>query len=455
MTELARALEARLGPGKVSAEPERLAPYGRDESGLPPRPPDVLVLAEGTADVVATLEVARSLRAPVTPCGARTGKSGGSLPAHGGISLSLERMDRIVALAAADLTATVQAGCVTGTLMAAAEEAGLFYPPDPNSWETCTLGGNVAENAGGPRALKYGVTRDYVLGLEAVLPSGEVVRTGRATMKGVAGYDLTSLLVGSEGTLAVVTEITVKLLPRPREVRTALAIFPDAAAAARAVTDVLGAGFLPRCLEFFDGLAIRASAGRGPYRFPAGAGAAVLVEADGSDADAVLAELLAISALCTARGALDVVAAQTEAQGRALWETRRQVSHALRALSGKKVSEDVVVPRSRLPEAVERAQEIGARHGFLVSTYGHAGDGNLHTNVLYARDDQKPAVDACVEELVRLALELGGTITGEHGVGLAKRAFLPWEQGPALLDLQRRLKAAFDPDGILNPGKIL
>ncbi|HEY0840699.1 MAG TPA: FAD-linked oxidase C-terminal domain-containing protein [Vulgatibacter sp.] len=448
-------LAGELGPGKVRPwDPETLASYARDESGLREQPPAAVVFAESTADVQAVLRFAADHRIPVSPCGARTGKSGGSLPSAGGIALSLERMDRILELSPADLTMVVQAGCVTGRVMEAAEGAGLFYPPDPNSWETCTIGGNVAANAGGPRALKYGVTRDYVLGLEAVLAGGEVIRTGRRTIKGVAGYDLTALLVGSEGTLAVVTEITLELVPLPREVRTGLCLFPDPGAAARAVARILAAGILPRTLEFFDDVAIDASERRGPFRFPAGSRAAILAETDGDDGDAVMGQLARLGEIALEVGAVDVLLAQTESQRRDLWATRRQVSVALRDLHPLKISEDVVVPRSLLPEAVERFKELGRRTGFLVSTYGHAGDGNLHANVLFDREDQRPAADACIEELVKIALELGGTITGEHGVGLAKRDFLPWEQGDELVALQRRLKAVFDPAGILNPGKI-
>lgn len=454
MRDLHRELAGLLGERKVRGGPDELAPYGRDESHCGAFPPAALVLAESRADVEATLRFASAHGVPVTPCGARTGKSGGSLPVHGGIALSLERMDRILELHREDGLIVVEPGVITGRVMEAAEAAGLFYPPDPNSWETCTIGGNVAENAGGPRALKYGVTRDYVLGLEAVLPTGEVVRTGRRTIKGVAGYDLTALLVGSEGTLAVVTEVTLRLIPLPRHVRTALCVFPDPVAAARAVSAVLAAGILPRTLELLDDEAIAAADTRGPFRFPQGAGAAILAETDGDDAESVMAALVRMGELAAEQGALDVLVAQGESQRRDLWATRRQVSTALKALFPRKISEDIVVPRSRIPDAIARFKEIGRAHGLQVATYGHAGDGNLHTNVLFRDPAEMPAVEACLEALMRETLALGGTITGEHGVGLAKKAFLPWEQGPQLLDLQRRLKAAFDPAGILNPGKI-
>jgi len=453
MSEWLEALRRTLGPGKVETwDPERLDSYARDASGLGSFPPAAVVFAESREDVQEVLRVASGFAVPVTPCGARTGKSGGSLPVRGGIALSLERMNRILAFSPEDLTMVVQPGVVTGEIMATAERAGLFYPPDPNSWETCTIGGNVAENAGGPRALKYGVTRDYVLGLEAVLPSGEVIRTGRRTIKGVAGYDLTSLLVGSEGTLAVITEITLKLVPRPRCVATALGVFPDAVAAGRAVARVLSAGILPRTLELLDDCALQAVGKGGP--FPPEAGAAIIVETDGDDEGAVFSALERIGQVFVEEGALDVLVAHGEHQREAIWRHRRVLSESLRRLHPKKISEDVVVPRSRIPEAIARFKAIGAAAGLTVATYGHAGDGNLHANVLYDRDEDLPRVEDCVREIVRAALDLGGTITGEHGVGLAKIAFLPWEQDAQTLALQRALKAVFDPQGILNPGKI-
>ncbi|HET9595878.1 MAG TPA: FAD-linked oxidase C-terminal domain-containing protein [Anaeromyxobacteraceae bacterium] len=448
------ALRGAIAPERVVVDRERLEPYGRDESELGVYPPEVLVLAESAADVQRVLEIATQLRLAVVPVGARSGKSGGSLALRGGIALSLERMNRIVEIRPEDLTARVQPGVVTGVFQAEVEKHGLFYPPDPNSLDLCSMGGNVAENAGGPRALKYGVTREYVLGLEVVLPSGQLVRTGRRTIKGVAGYDLTALLVGSEGTLAVVTEITVKLLPRPRHVSTALVVFRDLDAAARAVARVLASGVIPRCLELLDDTSLAACARTAPYRFPPDAGAAILVETDGNDADAVFGEIVRVAELVQADAAGEVIVAQDEAQRRQIWETRKYLSQNLKVLHPRKLSEDVAVPRSRIPDMVRASRDIGRRHGFLVATYGHAGDGNLHANVLYDREQDRPRVEAAVAEILKAAVDMGGTITGEHGVGLGKRDFLEYEQGRALVALQRSLKAVFDPLGILNPGKI-
>jgi glycolate oxidase len=446
---------ARLFPAdRLLVDADRRAAYGRDESDLGTAAPDAVVLAERAEDVQAVFAVATRHRVPVVPVGARSGKSGGVMALEGGLAISLERMNRILEISPGDGLARVEPGVITGTLQAEVERHGLFYPPDPNSLELCSIGGNVAENAGGPRALKYGVTRDYVLGLTAVVPTGEILRLGKRSIKGVAGYDLTALLVGSEGTLGIVTEVTLKLLPRPRHVGTALVVFASVADAARAVTRILTGGLLPRCLELLDDVSLEAAARTSPYRFPAGAGAALLVEADGNDEDAVLAELVRLSELVQGDAQGEVLVAQSEAQRRDLWETRRYLSVNLKALHPLKLSEDIAVPRSRIPEMIARAKELGARRGLVVATYGHAGDGNLHCNVLFDREEQRPAVLEAVGELLRAAVDLGGTITGEHGVGFGKRDYLVYEQGAAVVGLERRLKAVFDPLGLLNPGKI-
>jgi glycolate oxidase len=448
-----RALSGVLSPGQLRTDADALADYGRDESDLGTTPADAVVLVETTAQVSHVLRTAQAHRVPVTPCGARSGKSGGSMPVDGGLVLSLERMKAIKRLSVEDLTAVVEPGVVTGDFMKAAEEVGLFYPPDPNSWEWCTLGGNVAENAGGPRALKYGVTRDYVLGMEWVMPSGEVLRVGRQTIKGVAGYDLVGLLVGSEGTLGVATELTLQLLPRPKVVQTALLIFADVQQAARAVTAVLAGGILPRTLELLDEVSIRAVDGKG-FHFPAGAGAAVLAEVDGNQADAVFAELAQLGEIAAAQGAKETLLAEGDAQREKLWAARRTVSTALRSLAKYKLSEDIAVPRSAIPDVIHRLKAMGTELGLTVATYGHAGDGNLHANILYDSLDQRPKVELALHRMAELAVSVGGTITGEHGVGLAKRDLLPLEQSASVLHLQRQLKALFDPQGLLNPGKI-
>jgi len=448
------ALARAFPPDRLVMDAEKREAYGRDESELGAHPPDAVVLVESADEVRTLFAIATRHGVPVVPVAARTGKSGGILAVEGGIAVSVERMTRILEISPEDLVARVEPGVITGRLQAEVEAQGLFYPPDPNSLEMCTIGGNVAENAGGPRALKYGVTREYVLGLTVVVPTGEILRIGRRSIKGVAGYDLTALFVGSEGTLGIVTEATLKLLPRPRHVATALVVFASVDAAARAVSRVLAQGVLPRCLELLDDVALAAAAKTSPYRFPPGAGAALLLETDGNDEEAVFGEIVRVAELVQGDAAGEVIVAQNEAQRRDIWETRRYLSVNLKTLHPKKLSEDIAVPRSRIPAMIARAKEIGAARGLAVAIYGHAGDGNLHCNVLFDREDQRPQVDAAVAGILRAAVDLGGTITGEHGVGLAKRDFLEYEQGAELVGLQRRLKAFFDPAGILNPGKI-
>lgn len=454
MPEAVGELRAAFPEGRLVLDEDGRAPYGKDESGMGDFPPGVVVKVESAEEVRTVFAVASRHRVPVVPIGARSGKSGGSLATHGGIGVSMERMNRILEIRPADLTARVQPGVITGVFQAEVEKHGLFYPPDPNSLDLCAIGGNVAENAGGPRALKYGVTREYVLGLEVVIPTGEILRVGRQTIKGVAGYDVTALLVGSEGTLGIVTEATLKLLPRPRHVATALVCFPDVDTAARAVSRVLAEGVIPRCLELIDDVSVQAISRGSPFQLPPGAGAALLFETDGNDEEQVFAEMARVAEMVQGSASGEVVVAQTEAQRREIWETRKYLSVALGKLRARKLSEDVAVPRSRIPEMVARSREIGRAHGLLVATYGHAGDGNLHCNVLYDGDGDKAAAEAAVADILRAAVDMGGTITGEHGVGLAKRDFLAYEQGEELLALERRIKATFDPLGILNPGKM-
>jgi glycolate oxidase len=403
--------------------------------------------------VQAVLAYSRRKRIPVVPRGAGSGKSGGALADRGGIVLSLEKLDRIVEVSRADMVCVVEPGVILERLQQAVESEGLFYPPDPNSQAMCSIGGNLAHNAGGPRALKYGVTRDYVLGLQAVLPTGELVRTGHRSWKGVAGYDLTQLLVGSEGTLAVIVQATLKLIPLPRSVATLLAFFPDEDKAALAVQKIFGAGLLPRACELLDGPTMVAVSPRAPFKFPEGVGGALIVEHDGHG-DAVFEELSRSGEMCTEAGAGEVVAAQDDAQRRKIWETRRMISVALTSIRPHKISEDVAVPRGELVRMIGRVREIGARYGLPTACYGHAGDGNLHVNLLFGSAEERAKGHAAVGEVLQAAIDLGGTITGEHGVGLAKRDFLGREQKPEVIALQRRIKQAFDPDDLLNPGKI-
>lgn len=444
-------LERRLGPSKVITGPEGCAAYRGDDSDVGGRLPDAVVVAESTRDVAATLEIADACDVPVTPRAGGTGRTGGAVPVAGGIVLATHALTRIKEIDRANLIAVVEPGVITGGLHAAVEGEGLFYAPDPNSLDSCCIGGNIAENAGGPRAFRYGVTRDWVLALEACLVGGRVVRTGKRTVKGVTGYDLTALLVGSEGTLAVFTEAILRLVPKPPLVATELALFSDVRAAANAVGRVIAAGIVPRCLEMLDSATLAAVRGAG-VAVDERAGAMLLVEVDGESSETLL--LRAGEVLSSCPGNLDVVVAQDGVQRDRLWAARRMLSKATRRLARHKLSEDVVVPRTRMADLLARTDEIGDSTGVRHLAYGHAGDGNLHVNFLWNDDSERPAVDQAIGLLMKTTVELGGTLSGEHGIGVSKAAYLGLEQSEELIALQRDVKRAFDPKELLNPGKI-
>lgn len=449
-------LEDIVGAKYVVTDSESLTQAAVDETpNGKPAMPDVVVHPGCTQEIAEVLRACTEANVYATPRGAGTGHSGGCVPVYGGLVLATDRVSRILKIDTENLIAEVEPGVILADLQQAVEEVGLFYPPDPNSASMCTLGGNVAENAGGPRALKYGVTSDFVLGLEAVLPDGTVLETGKQTVKGVAGYDLTSLLCGSEGTLAVMSKIRLKLVPLPRSVQTALVVFSSSEQAARAVAATLAAGVVPRTLEYMDRHSIEAVTRFGaPYRFPVDAGAALILETDGDDSEVAFAALSRAVEAMQKVGAMDAHVAQDEKQRRDIWQSRKQLSAATRRIKKRKVAEDVVVPRSRIPELVARHGELGEKHGLMTCAYGHAGDGNLHCQILFDDEEELPRVEALMADLFRISVEMGGSITGEHGVGYAKRDFLSLEQSPAAIDLQKRLKRVFDPAGILNPGKI-
>ncbi len=446
-------LDRRLGPSKVDTSDAGRQAHARDDSAAEARVPDAVVLADSRDDVAATLEICERFGVPVTPRAAGTGRTGGAVPVAGGVVLATNRMSKIVDIDRNDLLAVVQPGVVTGVLHAAVEAEGLFYPPDPNSLATCMIGGNVAENAGGPRAFKYGVTREYVLGLEACLMGGRVLRTGRRTVKGVTGYDVTSLLVGSEGTLGVFTEITLRLVHTPTEIATVLALYSDVRTAAAAVQRVIARGLVPRCLELMDPWTLEAIRRQNVAIDPR-AHAMLLVEVDARNAPIEPTLEVLGETLSEGGQAIDIVAAQDAAQRARLWEARRMLSMATRKLAKYKLSEDVVVPRSRLVALLDQTAHICEREGVRHLTYGHAGDGNMHVNFLWNEDEERPAVDRAIDGLMRATIALGGTLSGEHGIGISKAAYLPIEQGPELVALQQDLKRVFDPSGLLNPGKI-
>ncbi len=444
-------LERRLGPSKVLTSADACGPYASDDSDVGGRPPDAVVIAASAADVAVVLEIAEACEVPVTPRAGGTGRTGGAVPVAGGIVLATHALARIKEIDRANLVAVVEPGVITGELHDAVEREGLFYAPDPNSLASCCIGGNLAENAGGPRAFKYGVTRDWVLGLEACLMGGRVVRTGKRTLKGVTGYDVTALLVGSEGTLGVFTEATLRLVPRPPAIATALVLFTDVRAAADTVGAIVGAGIVPRCLELLDALTLDAVRAAG-VSVDLRAGAMLLVEVDGEATESMLERVGEV--VTHHAGCIDVVVAQDAGQRDRLWDARRMLSKATRKLARHKLSEDVVVPRTRIAELLARTDAIGAETGVRHLAYGHAGDGNLHVNFLWDDDTERAAVDRAIGLLMRATVELGGTLSGEHGIGVSKAQYLRLEQSEDLIALQRDIKRAFDPRDLLNPGKI-
>jgi glycolate oxidase len=453
---LAAELAGLIGADKVSTAAEVLASHAADKWSAS-HLPDVVVFAESTAEVAAVMAYAHALRVPVTTRGAGVGYVGGCVPIQGGIVLSTARMNRILGLHPKDGVAIVQPGVITSSLQQAARALGWEYPPDPASLKECSLGGNIATNAGGPRCLKYGVTRAYVLGLEVVLADGRVIRTGGRTHKNKTGFDLIGLFTGSEGMLGVITEATLRLIPRPASRGMVAAVFPDFALAAAAVQAILDAGHLPSALEITDAFTLAAARRRlGPEVFPPG-DAYLMVEIDGRPA-AVQAELDELHASLAALGATTLQRAPDEASCERLWLLRREFSYALRDTGLTKLNEDIVVPRSRLVELVEFARLLESDTGIPIACFGHAGDGNIHTNLMvgdYADPVVREAAQAALDRLFAWVLAHGGAITGEHGVGLAKKPWIKQALGEVALDVHRALKRVLDPHHILNPGKFL
>jgi glycolate oxidase len=448
----ALAIGRALGESRVLTDPDVLERFASDESEEPPVVPDAAVIPESAAEVATCLGIASEHSAPVTPRAGGTGKSGGAVPVQGGIVLSCERLNRIVEIDTADLVAVVEPGVVLADLHAAAQEQGLFYPPDPASLDSCCLGGNVAENAGGPRAFKYGVTSHYVLGLDVVTAQGQVLKCGHRPVKGVSGYDLPAMFVGSEGTLGFFTRIMLRLIPAPGHVATALALFDGPARAGSGIGAVLAAGLIPRVLEIMDRECVDTVRDAGAP-LPAGTGAVVLVELDGSPAG-VEADLERAGEALTTAGASEVLVATGALERERLWKARRDLSEALGRRRAHKISDDIAVPRGRLVDVLERIGEIARAHGLVDATFGHAGDGNLHVSFLWDDPGLAGRAGRARDELMRLALEAGGTVSGEHGIGSVNRRYLAMELDPEALELSRRLKRLLDPASILNPGKI-
>ncbi|MFC1840603.1 FAD-binding oxidoreductase [Thermodesulfobacteriota bacterium] len=417
--------------------------------------PDAAAFPSSNEEISEIFRLANEYKFPVIPRGGGSGKTGGALPVKGGLVLAMDRFNRILEIDQDNLIAKIEPFVITEHLQKEVEKIGLFYPPDPASNDVSTLGGNVAENAGGLRGLKYGVTGDYVLGLTVVLPTGDIIKTGVETAKGVAGYDLTSLIVGSEGTLAVVTSITLKLLPKPEAKKTMIACFRDITAAAKTVSDIIRSKIMPATLEFIDRLSIDCVRSQIEIKIPEDTGAILLIEVDG-DKKLVEGDAEKVKKICKGNRVVDFKLASDEREVELIWDARRKISPSLLELKPGKISEDIVVPRSRIPDLITFLRDLSKKYNLPIPAYGHAGDGNIHVNVLLDREnpDEVNKGDNIIKELFQKVIDLGGTITGEHGIGITKAPYMEMEFSKPAIELMMRLKAAFDPNNILNPGKI-
>ncbi|MBI5603133.1 MAG: FAD-binding protein [Deltaproteobacteria bacterium] len=451
-------LKKIVGPDHVLIDGERIEPYSHDKVVGLKADPEVAVKVRSGEQISKIFRLAQRERIPVTPRGAGFGLSGGAVPVQGGIVLSVEKMNRILEIDQKNLMITVEPGVITGDIHRAVEAEGLFYPPDPASLDSCSIGGNIAEDAGGPRAVKYGVTRGYVCGLEAVLPSGEIIQLGGKLVKNVTGYNLVQLIVGSEGTLAVVTKIILRLMPLPKVQIDLLVPFDDFQAAADTVTDIIAHRIVPTTIEFMEQDSLKAVERLLKKEFPFNdAAAQLLIQLDGNHQEAVESDVESVGELCLHHGARDVLVAKDRPTRQRLWEARRMIIEALNFESPVNHMEDVVVPRSQIPPLLKGIKKIASDYSLRIINFGHAGDGNVHVNVL---KDQTPEerwadlVPTVSEKIYRLTLALGGTITGEHGIGCTRRRFLPLALDDSQIALMRGIKAVFDPNHILNPGKI-
>jgi glycolate oxidase len=444
-----------LGAKNVLTASEDIVPYGFDGTATLKQRPLAVVFAHDAAQVSAIIKLAREHQAPVVTRGSGTGLSGGSVPVAGAIVLCLVKMDRILEVDTANLTLRAEAGVITQTVFDTADAVGLFYPPDPGSMKISTIGGNVAENSGGLRGLKYGVTRDYVMGLEVVLADGSICWLGSKCVKDVAGYNLRDLFVGSEGTLGVVTQVMLKLLPKPAARQTLLATYTRMDAAAETVSAIIAAKIIPCTLEFLDRKTIQCVEDFAKVGLPRDAEAILLIETDGHPS-AVADEATKIEELCRAHGATSVRRAATAAEGAQLATARRSAFSALARLRPTTILEDVTVPRSELAGMIREVEAIAAKHQLNIATFGHFGDGNLHPTILTDERDtaEMHRVELAFADIVAATLARGGTITGEHGVGLAKKPFLKRQLGDSSYELLRLVKRSLDPEGLLNPGKI-
>jgi glycolate oxidase len=417
--------------------------------------PDIVIQPQSAGEISELLKIANKYRIPVCPRGSATSLSGGPLPVEGGMVLDMSRFPHKLVIDRENLLAIVSPAVITAEIHRKAEEAGLFYPPDPGSSHVSTIGGNVLENSSGPKGLKYGTTKEYVIGLELVTPQGDIIRTGGKTVKNVTGYDLPRLICGSEGTLGVVTEIILRLIPKPKARKTLVASFPSVIQSGHAITNILASGILPAAMEMMDNACIRAVEAYQPSGLPVDDAALVIVEVDGHPA-AVEEEIADCGRICAERGATMVRVARTDSEREDIWKARKLVSPAITRMGPTKISEDATVPRSRIPEMLERLEQIRDKYKLNLVVFGHAGDGNLHPNIITDKRniEEMRRVEDAVGEIFEAAVSLGGTLSGEHGIGTLKAPYMEMELGKAGLDMMVRIKKAWDPNNIMNPGKM-
>jgi len=419
--------------------------------------PDAVVFPRDEQDISKILKYCNEKKIAIVPRGAGSGFTGGALPVNGGIVLALEKhMNKILEIDLENMLAIVQPGVINKDLQRHVEKLGLFYPPDPASEEYSTLGGNVSENAGGMRAAKYGITKDFVMALRAVLPNGDIIRAGKRTIKDVAGYNIAGILTASEGTLAVITEITLKLLPKPRFVKSYMGIFPDVKSAMNAVFKSLAKGANPVAMEFLDSLVVKAVQEKLGIELPSGAGALLIGDVDGNVEQEVEFQLKTLEESFKENGAVEFRVASDDKKREELWKARRGASPSITIYGSKKLNEDISVPRSKLPQALEEIYKIGEKYNLVVPCFGHAGDGNIHVNVMVDGSNKEELENGhkAIKEIFQLVVDMGGTLSGEHGIGLSKAEFMDIAFSKEELELFKRIKKAFDPNGILNPGKM-
>jgi len=455
--EILSKIKEIVGEESVIKDEESLKLYSRDYTENLSFNPEVIVKPRTTEQISRILKLANEFKIPVVPRGGGTGLSGGALPVYGGICLSMERFNKIIEIDKENFQAVVEPGVITQVLMEECEKQNLYYPPDPSSKGSSFLGGNLAECSGGPRAVKYGVTKDYVLGIEFVTPTGEIINAGARVLKNVSGYNLTQLLIGSEGTLGIITKIILKLIPLPKYKKVLLAAYNNIEDCAKTVAKIFQSGITPSALEFMERSAIQAAERQLGKKFPNGdAEAQLLIEVDGNYEETLDKDIEVIAELVTGQGAFDVLLAEDANKMNEVWAMRRCIGEAVKSISEYK-EEDTVVPRSKIPNLIKGVKEISAKYGITTICYGHAGDGNVHVNILKDKLDEKSweeNLDTAIRQIFKLTVSLGGTISGEHGIGYSQKSYLPIALGNDEIALMKNIKKTMDPNNIMNPGKI-